>query len=239
VSVAADRNRHAPELGWHFQSVAEGTHTRTIQDAASRDNSFSAMPEKESSTRDLGGLVMVITTEAMPTAIDLTGRKFNRLTVLRFIGSRLSPDGHPRRMYVVRCDCGVEKELMGIVISSGGAKSCGCLKHDGSHSVTHGQTRGGWTAEYRAWQSMIRRCHTPGASTYVKYGAKGTRVCDEWRESFEAFFKYMGPKPTPKHSLDRINPYGHYEPGNVRWATPVEQANNQRRHHPPPSGATS
>ncbi len=66
----------------------------------------------------------------------------------------------------------------------------------------------------------------------MKYGAKGTRVCDEWRAAYEPFLAHVGRKPTPTHSLDRIDPWGHYEPGNVRWATPTEQASNQRRHHP-------
>ena len=174
----------------------------------------------------------------MPNPIDLTGRSFNRLTVVRFVGSRVDVGGHPRRMYLVRCECGVEKELAGIAISSGGVKSCGCLKVEVQKygSLRHGHARAGqYTTEYKTWASMNRRCHTPGASGYVKYGAKGTRVCDAWRESFETFYRDLGPKPTPKPSLDRIDPFGHYEPGNVRWATPVEQANNKRRHHPAPA----
>ena len=174
----------------------------------------------------------LITSTAMPSAIDLTGRKFHYLTVLRFTGLRRDGGGHSRRMYLVLCVCGVEKELPGIYIASGNTKSCGCKKNDPERCVTHGETRGGWTSEYRAWQSMISRCHRTGSSGFLKYGAKGTRVCDEWRTSYEAFLSHVGRKPTPDHSLDRIDPYGHYEPGNVRWATPIEQMNNQRRHHP-------
>lgn len=78
------------------------------------------------------------------------------------------------------------------------------------------------------WHSMIRRCHDPEHPSYFDYGARGITVCDRWRESFVRFVVDMGPKPTPTHSLDRINNDGDYEPGNVRWATRAEQRANQR-----------
>lgn len=99
--------------------------------------------------------------------------------------------------------------------------------------ITHGHTRNiskkmpHSTPEYKTWCSMKTRCNTPGASGYAKYGAKGINVCDRWQNSFEAFFEDMGVRPSDKHSIDRINPLGNYEPTNCRWATLLEQANNK------------
>ncbi len=79
---------------------------------------------------------------------------------------------------------------------------------------------------------MIQRCYSPSNTGFMNYGGRGVTVCDAWRWDYEAFLRDVGRKPSDEHSLDRIDPWGHYEPANVRWATNVEQANNQRRHHP-------
>lgn len=75
---------------------------------------------------------------------------------------------------------------------------------------------------------MKGRCHHPATRDYHLYGGRGIRVCARWESSFEAFLTDMGRKPSPKHSIDRINPDGDYEPGNCRWATPLEQSANRR-----------
>ena len=82
--------------------------------------------------------------------------------------------------------------------------------------------------EFTTWQGMIRRCHSPLDRGYENYGGRGIKVCDAWRESFDAFLEYMGPRPSPKHSIDRIDNDKGYEPGNVRWATTFEQSSNRR-----------
>jgi hypothetical protein len=84
------------------------------------------------------------------------------------------------------------------------------------------------TAEYRAWKAMIGRCEYPRGNTFKYYGARGIKVCERWRQEFSAFLADMGRKPTPKHSLDRIDPDGHYEPDNCRWANTVEQRHSRR-----------
>lgn len=80
---------------------------------------------------------------------------------------------------------------------------------------------------YSTWLGMKRRCFNPKFKHWKHYGGRGITVCDEWM-SFRNFERDMGTKPTPKHSLDRIDTNGNYEPGNCRWATPIEQARNTR-----------
>lgn len=83
--------------------------------------------------------------------------------------------------------------------------------------------------EYQSWLNMRGRCLDPKNNRYFLYGGRGITVDPAWQHDFAAFFSHVGHKPTPKHSLDRHpNPDGHYEPGNVRWATPQEQRRNRR-----------
>ena len=84
------------------------------------------------------------------------------------------------------------------------------------------------TKLYSVWSVMKQRCNNPNNINYDKYGGRGITVCDEWLHDFKAFHDYMGNKPTPQHSLDRIDNNGNYEPGNVRWASKSEQDINRR-----------
>jgi hypothetical protein len=95
----------------------------------------------------------------------------------------------------------------------------------GEWSITHGMTG---TPEYSAWQNMITRCSPSNKAGYHLYGGRGITVCDRWRDSFENFLVDMGNRPSPNHSIDRINVNGNYEKDNCRWATTKEQAENRR-----------
>ena len=127
---------------------------------------------------------------------------------------------------VARCDCGTEVTVRTDGAKSGDVRSCGCALKERKNHLTHGKTD---TPEWRAWANMNRRCRTPSATLFHYYGGRGIRVCAEWQRSFQAFFDYMGSRPSRRHSIDRIDVNGHYEPGNVRWATPSVQMRNRRR----------
>lgn len=163
------------------------------------------------------------------TKLDLVGQRFGRLVVERPGGIKKGQGS----FWWCRCDCGTVKRVHGGNLRTGHTQSCGCLAQETRKTqrgpLKHGHARPG--AEhplYRRWRSMVQRCTDPKAANYHKYGGRGIRVCDRWRD-FAAFLADMGMPPTPKHQLDRIDPVGHYEPGKVRWATLKEQRANRRQ----------
>ncbi len=150
----------------------------------------------------------------------MIGQRFGRLVVVESVAS---VKGHS---YVLcDCDCGTTAKRVGTsALNTGSIVSCGCYHREiqKARCTTHGKFR---TAEYRSYINAKGRCTNPNNTNYPNYGGRGI----EFRFSnFEEFLNDIGPKPTPKHSVDRTNVDGHYEPGNVRWATAKEQANNRQ-----------
>lgn len=162
---------------------------------------------------------------------DLTGQRFNRLLVLERDVSKSS--GFKQQVFwTCLCDCGNTLSVRSYCLRKQRTKSCGCYKADLDHSqdnIKHGMYN---TRTYHTWEGMKQRCLNPKATRYPDYGAVGISVCDRWLD-FSNFLEDMGERPKGK-TLDRINPFGNYEPGNCRWATPLEQQHNQRRHHVEP-----
>lgn len=152
--------------------------------------------------------------------IDITGKKFNRLVAIKKV------DG---KRWLFKCDCGKEKVIDSYCVRKGITKSCGCYNSEASilRETTHGLRK---TSEYHTWSSMKRRCNlkTSNKEDYILYAGRGIIVCDRWLNSFENFIEDMGMKPTPKHSIDRIDNNKGYYKENCRWATNKQQSRNKR-----------
>jgi ribosomal protein L28 len=137
------------------------------------------------------------------------------------VGASFSlPKGSTRRRFAVyQCECGYVCLQMTEKARINRATHCAWC------GPMHGCSR---EPLYQTWQSMIARCTNQKHEYYDIYGGRGIRVCERWMQSPKNFFDDVGPRPSKKHQLDRIDNDGNYEPGNVRWATLVEQVRNRR-----------
>lgn len=161
--------------------------------------------------------------------IDMTGERFGRLTVVG-----LKPgSGYPAR-WICQCVCGGTAVATRTSLRCGHVSSCGCYQKEQQRAAVrvHGERRiadGRPSLEYRSWMGMRRRCYAPNSEQYRHYGGRGIKVCEAWRDDFAAFLQDVGRRPSPQHTLDRIDVNGNYEPRNVRWATSSQQRRNSRQ----------
>lgn len=172
---------------------------------------------------------------------DLTGLRFGKWTVK----SRAENTPRGAAVWLCVCDCGNTSLVLGTNLRIGRSSMCrACAAHErtdsgrgkkkgckspGSGPRSHGMHD---TKIYKCWRNMKQRCYYKKHRSYKDYGERGIKVCEEWKNSFQAFYDYVSTLPhygEPGRTLDRINNDGNYEPGNIRWSTPYEQTHNRRR----------
>lgn len=151
--------------------------------------------------------------------IDLVGKRFGKLVVLD-----TARDQSGRLVCKCYCECGSIKLIRSNVLTRRGQKDC---RSCATFTVSRDESEADGSPERRVWQNMIRRCEDEFNPSFARYGERGIQVCLSWRVSYRIFLRDMGRRPSAKHTLDRINNDGNYEPSNCRWATAKQQNRNR------------
>lgn len=163
----------------------------------------------------------------MQARIHIIGKTYGRLTAMREAPCRRSSSRKPIRRVSAKCRCGKSLVLDLSSLLYGHTTSCGCAKIERARLLnrTHGMSH---LLEFGVWKEMRQRCQNPNSKRWSDYGGRGIKVDERW-EDFATFYRDMGPRPSPLHSIDRIDNEGYYTRNNCRWATPDVQRRNSRR----------
>lgn len=160
----------------------------------------------------------------MGNFIDLTGKRFNKLVVIKKDG--YSKNGKAIK-WLCKCDCGEMKSILGASLKQNKSVSCGCYQKEitSKNMKKHGMS---YSDEHRIWAAMKDRCLNPKNMGAKNYSQRGIGICERWQNSFILFYKDMGKRPSKKHSIERVNNNKGYSPSNCKWEVRKRQARNKR-----------